>query len=208
MTNCATPDDWRLLPVSLTDTELLIGGRQVMQAWERPLMEMLAREVAASRGDILEVGFGMGISARAILQCGCLTYTVIEAHPEIADHARRWGQEQSIPVTVLEGFWQDVAPHLPAGFDGILFDTFPICQEEGHINPAAMIPALQRLLRPGGILTYYSGVVAGFPDDQLRLLLADFDEVKLIKVSGLDPSPGCDYWSRTWMIIPVARKCI
>jgi guanidinoacetate N-methyltransferase len=208
MSSSATFDDWRRLSVSLTDTELRIGGKQVMQAWERPLMEVLAREVTASRGDILEVGFGMGISAGAILQCGCRSYTVIEAHPEIAEHARRWGRDQGIPVTVLEGFWQDVAPQLPADFDGILFDTFPICREEAHINPASMIPTMQRLLRRGGILTYYSGVVAGFPDDQLRLLLTDFDEVKLLKVSGLEPypAPACDYWGRSCMIIPVARK--
>jgi len=208
MSSLATPDDWRRLPVVLTDTELLIGGRQVMQAWERPLMEVLAREVTASRGDILEVGFGMGISARAIVQCGCRTYTVIEAHPEIAAHARRWGQEQCTPVTVLEGFWQDLAPNLPADFDGILFDTFPICQEEAHTNPAAMIPTVQRVLRRGGILTYYSGVACGFPDDQIRLLLTHFDEVKLLKVSGLEPypHPACDYWNQPCMIVPVARK--
>ncbi len=209
MSSTATPDDWRSLSVVLTDTELLIGGRQVMQAWERPLMQVLAREVTASHGDILEIGFGMGMSAQAILQSGCRTYTVIEAHPEIAANARRWGQEQSTLVTVLEGFWQDVAPNLLVDFDGILFDTFPICQEEAHINPAAMIPTMQRLLRPGGILTYYSGVTAGFPDDQLRLLLADFDEVKLIKVCGLEPypAPACDYWNQGSMVIPVARKC-
>ncbi len=208
MSTLATPDDWRRLPVVLTDTELLIGGRQIMQAWERPLMEVLAREVTASHGDILEVGFGMGMAAGAIVQRGCRTYTVIEAHPEIAANARLWGQQQSIPVTILEGFWQDVAPNLPAEFDGILFDTFPICQEDAHINPAAMIPAMQRVLRPGGILTYYSGVAYGFPNDQLRLLLGHFDEVKLIKVADLKPypPPACDYWNQPCMIIPVARK--
>jgi len=208
MSSPQTPDDWRALSVALTDTELRIGGRQVMQAWERPLMEVLAREVTAGRGDILEVGFGMGIAARAILQGGCRTYTVIEAHPQIAANARRWGQQQSVPVTVLEGFWQDLAPSLTADFDGILFDTFPIVQEDAHLNPAAMIGAMQRLLRRAGILTYYSGVSHGFPDDQLRLLLTHFDEVKLLKVSGLEPppAPACDYFNQTCMIVPVARK--
>jgi guanidinoacetate N-methyltransferase len=209
MSRPQAPDEWRTLSVALNETELLIGGRQVMQAWERPLMQVLAREVTASHGDILEVGFGMGISAAAIVQCGCRSYTVIEAHPEIAANARRWGQEQSIPVTVLEGFWQDLAPSLPAEFDGVLFDTFPISQEDAHINPAAMIPTMQRLLRHPGILTYYSGVAYGFPDDQLRLLLAHFDEVKLLKVSGLAPypPPACDYFNQTQMIVPVARIC-
>jgi guanidinoacetate N-methyltransferase len=208
MPSSPTPDDWRRLSVQLTDTELLIGGRQVMQEWERPLMEVLAKEVTASHGDILEVGFGMGISARAIVRGGCRSYAVIEAHPEIAAHARRWGQDQAVPVTVLEGFWQDLAPNLGADFDGILFDTFPIIEDDAHINPAAMIEPMQRLLRPGGILTYYSGVSFGFPDDQVRLLLTYFDEVKLLKVSGLQPypHPACDYFNQSCMIVPVARK--
>src|SRR5580698_2937717 len=101
MSRPLAPDDWCNLSVVLNETELLIGGKQVMQAWERPLMQVLAREVTASHGHVLEIGFGMGISAAAIVQCGCRRYSVIEAHPEIAANARRWGQKQSIPVTVL-----------------------------------------------------------------------------------------------------------
>jgi guanidinoacetate N-methyltransferase len=201
-------DEWCRLPVVVTDTELLIGGKQVMQAWERPLMEALAREVTAAGGDVLEVGFGMGISAQDIITRGCRSYTVIEAHPQIAAAARNWGSEQALPVTVLEGFWQDLVPDLPPQFDGILFDTFPICQEEAHINPAAMIPDMQRLLRPGGVLTYYSGATANFPQDQTELLLTYFDEVKLVRVTGLEPypHPRCDYWNQSYMVLPVARK--
>lgn len=201
-------DDWRRLPVVLTDTELLIGGRQVMQAWERPLMETLARHVAAGAGDVLEVGFGMGISADALMRCGCRTYTVIEPHPEIAGYARRWGERQPVPVTVLEGFWQDVAPGLEPRFDGVLFDTFPVTQEESHLNPAAMIAPMARLLRPGGVLAYYSGADATFPRDQLEQLLTHFDEVLLLKVSGLAPypHPACDYWNQPFMVVPVATK--
>ena len=203
-------DAWRRLPVVLTDKELLIGGRQVMQAWERPLMETLAQHVTASNGDILEVGFGMGISAHGIMRRGCRSYTVIEAHPEIADNARRWGERQSIPVTVLEGFWQEIAPALDDRFDGVLFDTFPVTQEESHLNPAAMIAPMQRLLRPGGVLAYYSGADLNFPRDQLELLLVHFDEVKLLKVSGLQPypHPACDYWNQDFMVVPVARKSL
>jgi guanidinoacetate N-methyltransferase len=200
--------EWCRLPVVVTDTELLIGGKQVMQAWERPLMEVLAREVTAVGGDVLEVGYGMGISAQEIMKRGCRSYTVIEAHPEIAATARAWGERQGRSVTVLEGFWQELAPNMQPHFDGILFDTFPICQEDAHINPTAMIPAMQRLLRAGGVLAYYSGADANFPQDQVGLLLTYFDEVTLIKVTGLQPypHPRCDYWNQPYMVLPVARK--
>ncbi len=205
MSGRLVPSDWCRLPVIRTETELLVGGRQVMQAWERPLMEVLAREVAG--GDVLEVGFGMGISAREIMKFGCRTYTVIEAHPEIAGHAREWGEKQGCPFTVLEGFWQDLVPGLEPRFDGILFDTFPVCQEDAHTNPAAMIADMARLLNTGGVLTYYSGASINFPRDQLELLLRLFAEVKLIKVCGLQPypAPKCDYWNQDCMVVPVAR---
>src|SRR5688500_16450349 len=43
--------------------QLLIQGQQVMQDWEHPLMRKLADNAAVPGGDLLEVGFGMGISA-------------------------------------------------------------------------------------------------------------------------------------------------
>jgi guanidinoacetate N-methyltransferase len=169
---------------------------------------VLAREVAAHGGDVLEVGFGMGISAHEIMKVGCRTYSVIEAHPEIASYARQWGEMQGCPVNVLEGFWQDLVPCLDRQFDGILFDTFPVCQEDAHTNPAAMIADMAGLLKPGGILTYYSGADTNYPRDQIHLLLQLFAEVKLIKVNGLlpYPAPRCDYWNKDYMVLPVARK--
>ena len=87
--------DWASLKVELTDVELLIGGWQVMQRWEEPLMRVLATEVTRNGGDILEVGFGVGISATAIMESGCASYTVIEAHPVVAQAARDWGERHS-----------------------------------------------------------------------------------------------------------------
>ena len=41
-------------------------GFEVMMEWERPIMEKVAEFICANGGDILEVGFGMGISADLI----------------------------------------------------------------------------------------------------------------------------------------------
>ena len=76
--------EWRTFKVIENKGELLIGGWQVMQSWELPLMKKLAKIVTQNGGDILEIGYGMGISAREIIKCGCKSYTVIEAHPKIA----------------------------------------------------------------------------------------------------------------------------
>ncbi len=169
-------------------------------------MEAMAREVTANGGDILEVGFGMGISAGEIMKRGCRSYTVIEAHPEIAALARRWASQQNVQVTVLQGFWQEVIPKMKEQYDGILFDTFPLSQEERHRNHFAFIPHAPRLLRSRGILTLYSDETMNFRTEHLELLLTHFDEVKLVKVTGLQPPPDCEYWHETHMILPVARN--
>ncbi len=200
-----TPVNWVKMPVVLTDSELVIGGWQVIQRWEEPLMKVMAREVTATRGDILEVGFGMGIAANEIMKRGCRSYTVIEAHPMIAEMARQWTRLQKVPATVIPGLWQEIVPKLDSQFDGILFDTYPLWEQERHRNYYPFIPLAPYLLRQHGVLTYYSDETIEFRVEHLKLLLTHFAKIKLIKVSGLKPFPNCEYWHDSTMIIPVAR---
>ncbi|MEM8531172.1 MAG: class I SAM-dependent methyltransferase [Chloroflexota bacterium] len=200
------PHQWADMPVVLTDTELLIGGWQVMQSWEQPMMDLMAQQVANPEADVLEVGFGMGISATALIEYGCRSYTVIEAHPEVATIAREWAKQYDTPITVLEGMWQEVVPDLHQQFDGIFFDTYPLSAEERHCNHFPFIPVAPKLLRPNGKLTCYSDETIEFRNEHLKLLLSNFEEVKLIKVSNLHPFEGCEYWDYSHMVVPVATK--
>jgi guanidinoacetate N-methyltransferase len=194
------------MAIEISENELLIGGWQVMQSWERPLMEAMADEVAVLQGDVLEIGYGMGIAAQMIVNSGCASYTVIEAHPAIAQLARAWASVQSIPCTILEGAWQDIVPRLSIHFDSVLFDTFPLSADERGKNHFPFIPIAPSLLRRGGIFVYYSDETFEFRSEHLAMLLTHFDEVKLIKVSGLKPGNDCEYWGADHMIVPVARR--
>jgi spermidine synthase len=177
-----------------------------MEAWEEPLMAAMAREVTAGpAGDILEIGFGMGISARHLLSYPCQSYTVIEAHPTVAQMARDWLATQPGDLRVIEGAWQDVLPTLSHRFDGILFDTYPWSPAERGRNHFPFIPEAPRLLTDTGTLVCYSDETIDFRGEHLRLLLEHFTEVKLVKVSGLCPPPECEYWQYDHMVVPVAR---
>jgi spermidine synthase len=200
-----TPHQWADMPASFNKDELDIGGWQVMQSWELPLMRVLAEAVTDSQGDVLEVGFGMGICADVIAERGCRSYAVIEAHPTVAASAREWGDRQSFPVTVHEGLWQEVVPDLTEKYDGIVFDTFPLAPEERGRNHFAFIPIAPGLLNPGGVLTLYSDETADFRAEHLSLLLTAFPEVRLTKVENLQPPEDCEYWKHSSMVIPVAR---
>ena len=49
---------------------------EVMMSWESPIMEASAEWVCSGGGDILEMGFGMGISASFIQQQSISSHTI------------------------------------------------------------------------------------------------------------------------------------
>lgn len=200
-----TPAEWRTLPAIFDEDELTIGGWRVMHTWERPLMVALAEAVTRTHGDVLEVGFGMAISATEIIRRGCRSYTCIEAHPAVAERARAWAQAQPVPVTVIEAFWQDV-PDLDQRFDAILFDTYPLAAEERNRNHFPFIPTAARWLRPTGLFTCYSDETTQFRAEHLHLLLKHFKHLELLRVEGLEPPPDPVCWTDTHMVVPIASR--
>ncbi len=199
-------DEWKSFEVEQNENELLIGGWQVMQTWELPLMKFLAQQVTWNHGDILEVGFGMGISATEIIKNGCASYTVIEAHPTIVERAKKWAKNQDAKIRILEGFWQDIIPSMKNKFDGILFDTFPMHSKEKYSNHFPFIPYSPKILKKNGILTFFSDEKIPFRNNHLTLLFNHFDEVKFTNVKNLNPPKNCEYWKDSYMIIPVCKK--
>lgn len=198
---------WRALPVHDGPDGLSIGAQQVIQYWEHPVMETMGRIAARHHGKVLEVGFGLGLSARAIARTGCTAYTVIEAHPRMAEKARHWASTLSVPAQVMEGFWQEQIEHLPdAGFDGILFDTCPIEEAERDVWYRAFIPHAGRLLRPGGVFTYYAHQIAANRPRDWPLLARHFSEIESPLSIPVSPGADCQYWHAETMLVPVVRR--
>jgi len=198
---------WPLLPVETTDTGLEIGGQQVVQYWERPLMERMGKAVSVNGGHVLEIGFGLGMSANVILASGCTSYTVIEAHPEIANRARKLLSRTDIPhTTVIEGFWEDVIRDLPSeSFDGILFDTCPISETQRDIWYRAFNDFAPRFLKPGGIYTYFSNQDGDGPLREWPSLAKDFSSI-IVEEVPVNPSSNCDYWRSSTILMPILKK--
>ena len=102
---------------SLQDTEF-----QVMMDWEGILMSASAAYVCSNGGDILEVGFGMGISAGYMQSHSISSHTIVENHPDIIAKAQAWAVGKS-NVTIVTGSWYDIKDTLST-YDGIFYDTF------------------------------------------------------------------------------------
>jgi len=205
-----TKEGWVESPALYTDRSLRIAGHPVMESWESGYMTMLAEISTRNGGKVLEVGYGMGISARAIQATHrAQSHVVIEAHPGVAkrmleDFSSRIEERH---IHLLTGFWQDITPLLAdESFEGILFDTYPLTQEEIHANHFWFFKEAHRLLKPGGILTYYSDEVNDFSAKHLaKLHEAGFSDIGG-QVCAVKPPKHCEYWQDDTSLAPIVRK--
>jgi len=104
------------------------GNNVIMHIGEKYLMTKLAEIVTKNGGDILEIGFGMHLSADAIQSNTNVTsHTIIEIHPVQYERALEWAKLQKIKTTVILGDWIELLPLTNMKFDGVLHDT--------HLDP-------------------------------------------------------------------------
>ena len=97
------------------------GGAEVMMDWESSIMEKAAEFISHNKGDILEIGFGMGICADYIQAQGVNSHTIVEIHPQIIEKLKIWADGKS-NVTIIEGDWNSVDDL--STYDGIFIDTY------------------------------------------------------------------------------------
>jgi len=122
--------------------------QEVMMDWEHPLMSASAAYVTENGGDILEIGFGMGISAGYIQSHSINSHTIVENHPEIIPKAQAWASGKS-NVNIVTGSWYDNLNNLTT-YDGVFYDTF------GDKDSAHFSSSLASLTKPGGVATWWN----------------------------------------------------
>ena len=103
------------------DKILTATGSEVMMSWEAPIMEKSAEYICESKGDILEIGFGMGICADYIQAQNVNSHTIVEIHPQIIEKLKIWASDKD-NVTIIEGDWSSVSGL--GTYDGIFIDTY------------------------------------------------------------------------------------
>ena len=134
--------------LTFEDTKILNeDGAEVMMNWEAPIMEKSAEFICHNKGDILEIGFGMGICANYIQAQGVNSHTIIEIHPMILEKLNIWAEGKS-NVTVIEGDWNDV--NNLSTYDGIFIDTY------GDENWSKFKPFALDKAKSGAKITYWN----------------------------------------------------
>lgn len=186
---------------------LTILGHPVMEAWEEPYMRELARIATCRKGRVLEVGFGLGISAGFVQELSPDEHVIIEANRDVYERAKLFADRSSGNVTVLHGLWQDVVGTLESeSFDGILFDTYPLTSEEIHCNHFSFFAEAHRLLKKGGVLTYYSDEVEDFSETHKRALKKAGFNAFSCQVCNVSPPESCKYWRWSTIVAPIVFK--
>ena len=97
----------------------------VMDRGSKGLIELYSLIVSQNKGNLLDVGFGMGFSANSLYK-NCDSYTCIEINYEVYKKALEWSQDKP-NVKIYLGDWIDVIQEMALRdmkFDGIFMDTY------------------------------------------------------------------------------------
>ncbi|MES2859177.1 MAG: bifunctional 2-polyprenyl-6-hydroxyphenol methylase/3-demethylubiquinol 3-O-methyltransferase UbiG [Pseudomonadota bacterium] len=123
------------------------GPQKALHALNPPRLGYVAERCTLRDAAVLDVGCGGGLLSEAMALAGARV-TAIDLAPNLLKVARLHGLESGIKVEYREMPVERLAEEAPASFDAIT------CMEmlEHVPDPAAIIQACARLLKPGGRL--------------------------------------------------------
>lgn len=147
---------------TLSKDTLRIDDQPVMESWETPYMHALADLAAEGGGDLLEIGFGLGLSGgRVQTHKNVSSHTIIEANDKVFESLQDFAKSEEAAgrpkVVPVKGLWVDALKKLKeqgAKYDAILYDPYPQNESEQHMHQFLFMNAAQELLKPGGRFVY------------------------------------------------------
>lgn len=191
-----------------------LAEEEILEEWHRPLMRAMARAVGETRGEILEIGFGRGMSAAMIQEFPIRSHSIIECNDFIVEkffepwRALHPGRD----IRLVRGKWQEALPTL-GQFDGIFFQTYPLNEQEfvQYLARSAtfaehFFPAASAHLRSGGVFTYLTHEIDSLSRRHQRLILQHFSSFA-VSVQPLALPQDCkDLWWADSMVVVKAIK--
>jgi protein arginine N-methyltransferase 2 len=121
---------------------------EVMMSWEDSLMKRHAEVVCENGGDVLEIGFGMGIAANYIQELNPSSHTIVESHPQILEKLREWAADKP-NVNIVEGEWYKIKDQLNK-YDGVFYDAF------GDTDFELIADVIPDITKEGSIFTFWN----------------------------------------------------
>lgn len=191
-----------------------LAEQEIMEDWQIPIMQAMAKQLPVQDGDILEVGFGRGVASSMLQDAKPGSHTIIECNEHVIKAFEAWRSSHSdATIHLLAGLWQDLTEQLQH-YDGIFFHTYPLDVEEYAEQVAAGItfagnffPVAAKHLRTGGAFTYLTNETDSLSRAHQRLLLQHFSSFSITQVKDLKiPQDSRDaHWSNQMVVIKAVK---
>ena len=196
--------------IDSNDKEILLRDNefQVMMEWEKPYMEACIDELNP-RGNVLEIGFGMGYSATRIQKYKPQSHTIVEMDPAVIKRLKKWAKDYD-NVMVVEGTWQEKV-HTLGTFDEIFFDDYPLKKPKNEFEKKLSTERFHMFLdiclyshtnKNAKFSAYIYNPSRTFKQRMTEHRMIDYYE-KYIDVSVPD---NCNYFKENSAVIPIITK--
>ncbi|NAS30804.1 methyltransferase [Flavobacteriaceae bacterium R38] len=194
-------------------TQKVLTEQEIMEDWQIPVMEVMAKVITERGGDILEIGFGRGVSADMIQKHPIDSHTIIECNDAVVNDFHQWKNKYpNSNIEIVHSLWQDTIEDL-GQFDGIFFHTYPLNEDEYMQYVNGSITFAQHFfahaaahLKPGGSFTYFSNEIDSVSREHQRELLSHFSSFS-VQIVPLDmPEDVKDtWWADTIAVIKAVK---
>ena len=190
-----------------------LSDDDIMEDWQRPMMQAMADIAAGQHGDVLEIGFGRGVSADFIQAHGVNSHTIIECNDSVVERFHRWREQYpDQDIHLVHARWQDALQQL-SRYDGIFFHTYPLNEAEyieQALNSATFaehfFETAAMLLRDGGVFTYLTNEIDSLSRRHQRALLRHFSAIALHVVPlSIPPDVRDTWWSDSMVAVEVTK---
>ena len=194
-------------------TQGTLADDEIMETWQVPLMAAMADAATETHGDVLEIGFGRGVSASFIQERGVRSHTIVECNDSVVARFHEWRETQpQADIRLLHGRWQDVTEQMGL-YDAIFFHTYPLNTEEyvEHVLQAVtfaehFFPTAAAHLREGGVFTYMTNEIDSFSRAHQRLVFSYFRSFTLSLVPlSLPPDVADTWWADSMVVIKAVK---
>jgi guanidinoacetate N-methyltransferase len=204
------PGGARSFPGDMCSAEL--SDEEIMEDWQLPLMRAMADIAGIEGGNVLEIGFGRGVSAELLQDKRVGSHTVIECNPSVVRRFHEWrATHAERDIRMVQGLWQDVIGSLGV-FDSIFFHTYALDEDEAAERLSSVtfaddfFPVAAEHLISGGTLTYLTNEIDSLSRSHQRLLLEHFRSIRLEIVPLSLPSDVRDaWWADSMVVIEVTK---
>ena len=201
--------------VTLVDrTQSHLEDHDIMEDWQVPVMEAMARAATRSHGDVLEIGFGRGVSADMIQRFGARSHTIVECNDSIVERFHAW--KAGFPdrdIRLIHGKWQDEVDQFGL-YDAVFFHTYPLDEDEQQRYVARSVtfaehffPTAAAHLRSDGVFTYLTNEIDSLSRAHQRLVFEHFSKMSLEVVGPLTLPEDSrdDLWGDSMVVIEAKK---